>query len=150
MRIKQSLVGLTPTERTRKWREENPKLAKVQLQKAYAKNKKRPGYKERIKKQILVLNNRRKDILNKLKLHVGCQHCPYNLCAPALHFHHIDPKTKQYNISMILSRPKQVMIAELDKCCLFCGNCHAEFHAGLFTDLPAGLGVDLETCLLNW
>ena len=45
-------------------------------------------------------------------------------------FHHIDPSTKEFNISggtKAISKLKQ----EVDKCILVCSNCHREIHAGL-------------------
>lgn len=61
-----------------------------------------------------------------------CQICGYNKCQQALEFHHIDPKTKEFNISggtKSLERLKK----ETDKCILVCSNCHKEIHAGLIS-----------------
>lgn len=62
-----------------------------------------------------------------------CQECGYDKCKRALHFHHIDPKNKEFGI--FESRPgykktrnwEQLKI-EIDKCILLCGNCHMELH----------------------
>lgn len=42
-----------------------------------------------------------------------------------LHFDHIDPSTKLFNVTTaIASRAKAAFYAELDKCQLLCNNCH--------------------------
>jgi len=58
-----------------------------------------------------------------------CQICKYNKCSRALHFHHINPEEKDFNISLASSWEKAK--SELDKCVLLCANCHAEVHDGL-------------------
>ena len=59
-----------------------------------------------------------------------CISCGYNKCESALCFHHIDPSTKSFNISGTrltkISRAK--LEAEVDKCEVYCLNCHAELH----------------------
>lgn len=63
-----------------------------------------------------------------------CVLCSYNKCDAALHFHHMNPHEKDFNIS---SKSNWYDIRkELNKCVLVCANCHAEIHANL---------VDLET-----
>jgi hypothetical protein len=62
--------------------------------------------------------------------------CGYRRCQQALHFHHLDPTTKEFHLgdkgqSRALARSRQ----EARKCVLLCGNCHAEVEAGL-TELP--------------
>jgi 5-methylcytosine-specific restriction endonuclease McrA len=62
-----------------------------------------------------------------------CQLCGYKRCISALHFHHINPHEKDFNIS---EKSNWYDIShEIDKCILLCANCHAEVHAGM---------VDLE------
>ncbi len=61
-----------------------------------------------------------------------CEFCGYSRCLAALDFHHIDPSTKKFNLSMDqLYRSWKVILAEIDKCALTCTNCHREIHAGL-------------------
>lgn len=58
-----------------------------------------------------------------------CVLCGYNRCHSALHFHHINPWEKDFNIS---SKNRWIDIRkEIEKCALVCANCHAEIHAGL-------------------
>lgn len=62
-----------------------------------------------------------------------CQKCPETHPA-ALQFHHRDPETKVFMISSkTLAMPKKypwdVIEAEVQKCDLLCGNCHAKLHS---------------------
>ena len=61
-----------------------------------------------------------------------CERCGYDKCEQALHFHHINPQEKDFQLSELynlfgcdLEKGKQ----EVDKCQLLCANCHAELHA---------------------
>ncbi len=57
-----------------------------------------------------------------------CVFCDYNKCVDSLHFHHVNPKEKEFQISgksINFERIKK----ELKKCILVCANCHAELHA---------------------
>tara|TARA_R110000787_G_scaffold268461_1_gene374961 strand:+ start:53 stop:535 length:483 start_codon:yes stop_codon:yes gene_type:complete len=62
-----------------------------------------------------------------------CAHC--KLSEPdhseIYDYHHLDPTTKMYSISIILEGPIERLIAEVDKCLLLCSNCHRKEHARL-------------------
>jgi hypothetical protein len=45
-----------------------------------------------------------------------------------LQFHHLDPKTKEKNVSDMLRYSISKIINEINKCVPLCSNCHAEFH----------------------
>jgi hypothetical protein len=67
----------------------------------------------------------------KLVEHFGnkCSLCGYNKSQSALHFHHIDPETKEFGIAYKgYCRSWEKMLAEAEKCILVCANCHAESH----------------------
>jgi 5-methylcytosine-specific restriction endonuclease McrA len=58
-----------------------------------------------------------------------CVLCGYHRCDAALHFHHLNPHEKDYNIS---EKSNWYDIEkELKKCVLLCSNCHRETHSGL-------------------
>lgn len=62
-----------------------------------------------------------------------CQLCGYDKCGRALHFHHIDPTTKLFDVMGCKSGRKvvrswEVVKNEIDKCILVCMNCHMEAH----------------------
>ncbi len=74
---------------------------------------------------------RRRGIKRKLIKEAGgkCIKCGYDKCAGVLEFHHLDPKTKSFNIgkagnSMSLFR----LLEEIKKCILLCANCHREIE----------------------
>jgi hypothetical protein len=58
-----------------------------------------------------------------------CIICGYSRCLRALHFHHIDPQDKEFDISTKTNWFK--IKEELEKCILVCANCHMEIHDGL-------------------
>lgn len=57
-----------------------------------------------------------------------CAYCGYNKSAKALHFHHLDPENKKFEISHRMRRAWAAVEVELKKCELVCSNCHAEKH----------------------
>lgn len=59
-----------------------------------------------------------------------CEKCGYSKNLAALQFHHINPDEKESQMDMRkLSNSKwEWCLAELDKCLVLCGNCHAETH----------------------
>jgi hypothetical protein len=67
--------------------------------------------------------------------HAGgkCLACGYNRCRRALHFHHVDPTTKEFEIGRRMGLGWKRVLAEANKCILVCGNCHAEIHDGLIS-----------------
>ena len=69
-----------------------------------------------------------------------CAECGYDRLPAALHFHHVDPTTKEFGLSARgLSRGLDRARAEARKCVLLCGNCHAEVE-GAFRVLQAPPG----------
>jgi hypothetical protein len=63
-----------------------------------------------------------------------CVSCGYDRCAAALQFHHLDPKTKSFTLSMRgLTGSMDRCRAEAAKCVLLCANCHAEVEVGFST-----------------
>lgn len=58
----------------------------------------------------------------------SCTLCGYNKSISCLTFHHIDPKSKSFNIGQKWTIPWKRMVKELDKTVLLCCNCHAEVH----------------------
>lgn len=60
----------------------------------------------------------------------ACTRCGYDRCIDALCFHHLDPATKERELSnwrYSLKRGRE----EVKKCVLVCANCHAEIHSEL-------------------
>ena len=59
----------------------------------------------------------------------GCRCCGEER-KECLEFHHIDPKTKEANISELVNSPYSIdkLKHELLKCTVLCANCHRSFH----------------------
>ena len=61
----------------------------------------------------------------------ACAICGYSRHPSALHFHHVDPATKEFALSQEgITRSLARARAEARKCVLLCANCHAEVEAG--------------------
>jgi transposase len=92
------------------------------------------------------VSRRRRKIKLMLVAEAGgrCVLCGYDRCVAALHFHHVDPTTKRFHLSMQgATRSVAAARAEMSKCVLLCANCHAEVEAGLVS-LPARHTVGRE------
>lgn len=59
-----------------------------------------------------------------------CKACGYTKSLSALCFHHIDPADKGFNVSGVrLTKMSRLQLErEVDKCDVYCLNCHAELH----------------------
>ena len=68
-----------------------------------------------------------------------CERCGYNKCLDALELHHLDPSTKDYQLSNTGGAPSfDKFLAEAEKCILLCANCHREEHWRLRQEKEAG------------
>jgi transposase len=71
-----------------------------------------------------------------------CVRCGYDGCVAALHFHHLDPDSKQFHLSMQgVTRSLARARSEAAKCILLCANCHAEVESGV-TSPPRPTATD--------
>jgi hypothetical protein len=68
----------------------------------------------------------------------ACAICGYDRCIVSLHFHHVDPTTKRFPMTMESGQSIATMRAEAKKCVLLCANCHGEVEAGVTPSPPAG------------
>lgn len=80
-------------------------------------------------------DKRRKELrawLVELKKTLKCSRCPENHPA-CLVFHHIDPKTKELEISYAVNNNWSIkkIEAEIAKCEVLCANCHMKHHHGV-------------------
>jgi hypothetical protein len=66
-----------------------------------------------------------------------CAVCGYDRTVVNLHFHHVDPATKSFVMSMNNGRALDTFRVEAKKCVLVCANCHGEIEAGLIPSPPA-------------
>lgn len=75
----------------------------------------------------------RRSVKRRLVKEAGesCRLCGYDRCVAALEFHHIDPATKRFSLSLKgVARAFETVREEAAKCVLLCSNCHAEVEAG--------------------
>lgn len=62
----------------------------------------------------------------------ACRLCGYNRFLGALHFHHVDPTEKRFQLAARgITRSAAVAREEARKCVLLCANCHAEVEGGV-------------------
>jgi hypothetical protein len=67
-----------------------------------------------------------------------CAVCGYRRCIVNLHFHHVDPKTKSFALSVASGKGLAKLRAEARKCVLVCANCHGEIESGVISSPRAG------------
>src|SRR4051794_22344999 len=67
-----------------------------------------------------------------------CTICGYMRCSWNLQFHHVDPATKSFSMTMASGKSLVAYRAEAEKCVLLCANCHGEVEAGLVESPPPG------------
>lgn len=55
-----------------------------------------------------------------------------------IHFHHVNPREKEFNLANCGTRAYEVIFEESLKCVCLCANCHEEFHHfyGLVPEFP--------------
>ena len=80
--------------------------------------------------------------INEYKTSQTCNKCG-NSKHYLLEFHHIDPATKDDDVSTIVkTRGRKIIWEEIAKCIVLCKNCHADFHYQ-----EKEYGTNLETYL---
>lgn len=68
------------------------------------------------------------EYVNRVALWYGCKICGYRKWAPALEFHHRDPRGKEFHISKCNGKSISLIKDEIRKCDILCGNCHRKHH----------------------
>jgi transposase len=90
------------------------------------------------------VSRRRRKVKQILVQEAGgrCRLCGYDRYVGALHFHHIDPADKGFELSQQgVTRSLARARVEARKCVLLCSNCHAEVEAGITLLMgPAAVG----------
>jgi transposase len=62
----------------------------------------------------------------------ACALCGYDRFVGALQFHHVDPSTKRFDLSLKgVARALDTVREEARKCVVLCANCHAEVEGGV-------------------
>jgi transposase len=100
--------------------------------------------------RIEAVSRRRSKLRDILIREAGgkCVVCGYSRCVAALHFHHVDPRTKRFNVRSGNTQSLARLRAEASKCVLLCSNCHAEVEVGA-TSLPAKVFAQVQDLRLG-
>lgn len=86
----------------------------------------RAGHTHKLCNSCLQLRRRQRIKERAVEYKGGKCVCGYDRCTAAMHFHHIDPKQKEFDISGSANLSWDRIRQELDKCIMLCANCHAE------------------------
>jgi hypothetical protein len=78
------------------------------------------------KKKRELKRKRARDFIRKMKSS-GCSKCGFQNVL-ALQFHHLNPKTKKFNIANFRTYSLKRIKEEIDKCVVLCANCHLILH----------------------
>lgn len=75
------------------------------------------------------------EFLIAYKLEKGCIDCGYNKHHAGLQFDHLPEFAKYDNVASLTFRSRKVLLAEISKCEVVCGTCHAirSFERGQFS-----------------
>lgn len=96
----------------------------------YRLNVTRPEVHTRLKNYYKERQQEFKEIVDNIKIKLGCLKCEEN--APCcLDFHHAEGKKHKEISWLIKTKNKQALLLELVKCVCLCSNCHRKLHAGL-------------------
>lgn len=76
-----------------------------------------------------------RSMILEYKLKHPCVSC--GECEPKyLEFHHIDPSTKEYEVSRMAGFPDELILREINKCEIRCVDCHIEHHRNKKSPVP--------------
>jgi hypothetical protein len=107
----------------------------------FARYKRGDGARWRCKRCIGEAVTRRKQKVKRILVAEAggcCCVCGYDRCIVNFHFHHVDPDSKSFGISMGGGKSLAAFRKEAEKCVLVCANCHGEIEAGLIECPPLG------------
>ena len=99
---------------------------------AFHRYKRGDGFVYRCKRcvgEAVTRRHRRIALCSSARPEVGCAVCGYERCALNLHFHHVDPSAKSFEMSMGVGKALAAFREEAKKCVLVCANCHGEIEA---------------------
>jgi hypothetical protein len=90
-------------------------------------------------------DNKRRPLLDKIKIERGCADCGYNAYACALDFDHLPGQVKNFTLSIAVywRKPLSDIEAEIEKCEVVCANCHRVRTANRIKDAKAARAAAL-------
>ena len=85
------------------------------------------------KSRYSTFNDKLNIILMELGKEYKCERCGYDNNPSAIHFHHLDPSQKDFELADIsrtlsLDNLRDTVSEEIKKCIILCSNCHMEEH----------------------
>jgi len=86
------------------------------------------------------VTRRHREIRTVLVAEAGgrCAVCGYDRCGLNLHFHHVDPTAKSFDMTTGRGKGLETYRREARKCVLVCANCHGEIESGQVVSPPPG------------
>lgn len=71
----------------------------------------------------------KKGFVSEIKSKIKCRKCGESK-SYMLDFHHLDPTVKEADVARMTSNTYRIdrILDEIQKCIVFCANCHREFH----------------------
>lgn len=108
---------------SKKWIEDNQDKIKAYRRAWYERNKKK------VRSANLEQETKNRLWIKELKNNSCCSRCDQNHPA-TLHFHHLDSRKKDFNISTAVRQGYSLkkIQEEIAKCIVLCANCHAILH----------------------
>lgn len=131
---------------SKKWRDANKEALRASKRLYESQPHRRELKREKSKQDYLINRNlylarqekrrkERKDFVDRIAMQHGCQNpeCKwqgeFDPCQ--LTFHHVDPSQKEVEIAKMYSWSYESIVAEINKCVVFCRNCHPLADKGL-------------------
>jgi len=115
---------------SKKYRQQNEQRDKLRWQKYWASNKETLKEKMYSRRKASPIDYRQRKQEAMEYLGGKCKCCSLKGPHRIMHFHHIDPSTKEGEWDEMRKWSWKRRKAELDKCHLLCANCHGAVHDG--------------------
>ena len=101
----------------------------------------RPSERWRCKRCVGEAVTRRHQKVRRILVAEGggcCCLCGYDRAAYNLHFHHVNPVEKSFEVTSSRGKSLDAYREEAKKCVLVCANCHGEIESGFIDSPPPG------------
>ena len=89
-----------------------------------------PDYRKQQRERAVAKGIENRKAYHEWKSTLACVYCGERESC-CLEFHHLDPKSKDYELSKISSKSIKFILREAAKCVVLCSNCHKKLHAGV-------------------
>lgn len=115
----------------------DPEKRRQQWRSWYERNKNTAKHRDRLR---AFDKKRQKELrvwFHDLKSQLKCSKCP-NSHPAIIDFHHRDPTEKEHNVADMVTKrlSRERILREIEKCDVYCSNCHRILHYELENNLP--------------